>query len=193
MASSAEPPIGTRRFKRVEYERLAELQFFGADERLELLDGLLVVREPQGSRHATAVRLAAAALRTAFGAGWIIEAQLPIALDEVSEPEPDVSVVRGRARDYRDAHPARPVLVVEVADASPEPRRTFKLALYARAGIADCWVVNLVDRVVEVYRDPICESPHGWRYATVMIARPPDAVRPLAAPDARVAVADLLP
>lgn len=195
MASTTEPPIRTRRFQRVEYERLAELEFFRPGERLELLDGLLVLREPQGSSHATAVRLTAAALRAAFGPGWIIEAQLPIALDDVSEPEPDVSVVPGDARDYRNAHPTRPVLLVEVADTSLESDRTFKLALYARAGVTDYWIVNLIDRIVEVYREPVWSpsSTHGWRYASVVIARPPEAITPLAASHARVAAAELLP
>src|SRR5438876_7336498 len=146
MASATEPPIRQRQIKRVEYERLTEQGFFDVDERLELLDGLLVVREPQHAPHATAIRLAVKALRTAFGPGWLVDSQLPIALDDVSEPEPDVAVVAGDERDYRADHPARPVLVVEVAESSLAKDRTFKLALYARAGITDYWILNLVDR-----------------------------------------------
>jgi Uma2 family endonuclease len=195
MTSPDEPAITIRRFKRVEYERLTELGVFKPGERLELLDGLLIVREPQATPHATAVRLALAALRTAFGRGWLVETQLPIALDDASQPEPDVSVVPGEARDYRTAHPSQPVLIVEVADTTLDEDRTFKAALYARAGITDYWIVNLIDRVLEVYREPVRSpaAPHGWRYASVVIARPPDAVSVLAAPHARVAVADLLP
>jgi Uma2 family endonuclease len=104
-------------------------------------------------------------------------------------------VVPGDARDYRHAHPTRPVLIVEIADISLESDRTFKLALYARAGVTDYWIVNLVDRIVEVYREPVWSpsSSHGWRYSSVVIARPPEAITPLAAPHARVAVAELLP
>jgi len=195
MASTDDPTVVTRRFKRVEYERLAELGFFQPGERLELLDGLLVVREPQASPHATAIRLAAAALRAAFGGGFIIEPQLPVALDDDSEPEPDVSVVAGEARDYLRSHPSRPVLIVEVAHSRLAVDRTVKLNLYARAGITDYWIVNLVENVVEVYREPVASpaAPYGWRYASVVIARPPEALTPLAAPHARVAVADLLP
>lgn len=195
MSSAEEPAITIRRFKRVEYERLTELGVFKPGERLELLDGMLVVREPQATPHATAVRLTLAALRAAFGTGWLVETQLPIALDDASEPEPDVSVVPGDARAYRAAHPTHPVLLVEVADTSLEEDRTLKAALYARATVADYWIVNLVDRVVEVYREPVASgaAPHGWRYASVAVLRPPDAITVLAAPHTRVTVASLLP
>ena len=195
MASEIDPEVTTRRFKRVEYERLTELGIFRPGERLELLDGLLVVREPQGRPDATAIRLAVDALRAAFGAGWRVDTQLPIALDDDSEPEPDVSVVPGDPRDYRSAHPSHPVLIVEAAETSLAVDRSFKAGLYARADITDYWIVNLVDRVVEVYREPVASesAPHGWRYASVVIARDTDTISPLAAPYARVAVASLLP
>jgi Uma2 family endonuclease len=195
MSSPEEPTITVRRFKRVEYERLTELGVFKPGERLELLDGLLVVREPQATPHATAVRLVVAALRAAFGTGWLVDTQLPIALDDVSEPEPDVSVVPGDARAYREAHPTHPVLLVEVADTSLDQDRTLKAALYARATVADYWIVNLADRAVEVYREPVPSdtAPYGWRYASVAVLRAPDVITVLAAPHARVAVASLLP
>jgi Uma2 family endonuclease len=195
MTTPDEPAITVRRFTRVEYERLTELGVFNPDERLELLDGLLIVREPQATPHATAVRLALAALRAAFGAGWLVDTQAPVALDDTSEPEPDVVVVAGGARDYRHAHPSHPVLVVEVADTTLDADRTFKGGLYARAGVADYWIVNLVDQVVEIHREPVTSeaAPYGWRYASVVIVRPPDAITPLAAPHARIAAGDLLP
>lgn len=89
MASTVVPPSRTRRWTRVEYERLVELGVFRPGERLELIDGLLVVREPQGSRHAGTIRRMLAALRRALGDAWQIDSQLPVALDEDSEPEPD--------------------------------------------------------------------------------------------------------
>ena len=195
MSTPEEPTITIRRFKRVEYERLTELGVFKPGERLELLDGMLVVREPQATPHATAVRLTLAALRAAFGTGWLVDTQMPLALDDVSEPEPDVFVVPGDARAYRQMHPSHPVLLVEVADTSLAEDRTLKAALYARAAIADYWIVNLVDRALEVYREPVPSetAPYGWRYASVVILRPPDSVSLLAAPHARIAVASLLP
>jgi Uma2 family endonuclease len=195
MASATEPPLRQRPIKRVEYERLTEQGFFDSDERLELLDGLLVVREPQHAPHASAVRRAVRVLRAAFGPGWLVDSQLPIALDDVSEPEPDVAVVPTDPADYREGHPARPVLIVEIADSSLAKDRGVKLALYARAGITDYWIVNLIDRVVEAYREPVWSpsSPHGWRYASLVVARPGERVTPLAAPHSSVAAADLLP
>jgi len=110
--------IRTKRWTRLEYERLIDLGAFGPGERLELLGGQLVLREPQGRPHSTGIRLVAQALRAAFGPGWSVEAQLPVSLDEESEPEPDVTGMAGGPRDYLTAHPSRPVLVVEVALAS---------------------------------------------------------------------------
>jgi Uma2 family endonuclease len=184
-----------RRWSRREYEQLVERSFFRPDERLELLDGLLLVKEPQSSAHMTAVRLAEEALRAAFGAGWDVRAQGPIALDPRSEPEPDVSVVRGSPRDYRDAHPTSPVLVVEVALASLRLDRTRKCRAFARAGVPEYWIVNLVDRVLEVHREPgRLDEARGRRgYRSVRTLGPEAAVSPLGAPAARVAVADLLP
>jgi len=94
MATTEETRLRLRRWKRVEYERLIEVGMFQPGERLELLDGLLVLREPQGSRHAGTIRRVLEALRHVLGPEWQLDSQLPIALDDDSEPEPDVAVVR---------------------------------------------------------------------------------------------------
>jgi hypothetical protein len=86
----ASPVVRVRRWSRREYERLIDLGVFRRDERLELLDGALVVREPQNAPHAASLRAVAEALRLAFGPGWDVRTQMPIALDDSSEPEPDV-------------------------------------------------------------------------------------------------------
>ena len=187
--------VQIRRWKRVEYEQLVEKGVFMPGERVELIDGLLMVAEPQSSSHFTAIRLVERALVRAFGEGWDVRAQGPIALDDASEPEPDVAVVRGELRDYVRAHPADPVLVVEVALTSVNFDREHKASLYARAGRPEYWIVNLVDRVLEVRREPAPSpsAPYGWDYSTVEVLRPGDSVRPLAAPTAQIAVADLLP
>lgn len=188
------PPLPLWRMPRARYDRLVEAGIFGPEDRIELLDGLLVVREPQGGRHATVVGLVRAALEKAFGRAHHIREEKPIALDERSEPEPDVVVVPGRLRDYLDTHPSRPVLVVEVAETSLALDRLRKGRLYARAGIADYWVVNLIDEVLEVYRAPVRASPgHDWKYDSVRLLRRHDVVTPLAAPRARIRVAALLP
>lgn len=192
---SAIPDVQTRRWKRVEYERMIECGIFQPDERLELIGGVLVVREPQSSPHMAAIRLAQEALRVAFGPGWDVRPQGPVALDDDSEPEPDVSVVPGSPRDYVEAHPARPALVVEISLASLAFDRAEKSSLYARAGIADYWIVNLVDRVVEVRRTPIRAetAAYGWTYASLDVAGPDDSLAALAAPGALIPVRDLLP
>jgi Uma2 family endonuclease len=188
-------PVRTRRWTRAEYDRLIELGILHEDEHVELIGGEMVVHEPQGSSHYTAARLVARALEMAFGPGWDVRQQGPIALDDESEPEPDVAVVPGRIRDYRDAHPARPALAVEVSDSTLRFDRVRKSSLYARAGLADYWIVNVVNRVLEVYRDPTPDAaaPFGWRYGSAETLGPEATVSPLAAPAARVRVADLLP
>jgi Uma2 family endonuclease len=188
-------PTRMRRWTRAEYDRLVDLGVFHEDERLELLAGHLLVREPQGSRHGVAIELADSVLRTAFGTGWRVRVQLPVALDDESEPEPDLSVVAGAPRDGRHHHPSRPVLVLEVAESSLLFDRETKGQLYARAGVPEYWIVNLVDGVLEVYRDPAATpgTVGGWRYATPLVLDAAGIAVPLAAPAARIAVADLLP
>ena len=187
--------IRTRRWRRVEYERLIEGGFFPPGDRIELLGGQLIVAEPQGSNHFAAIRAVEEALRAAFGSGWEVRAQGPLALDDESEPEPDVAVVPGSFLDYRHAHPSRPVLVVEVSESSLALDRDHKGSLYARAGVADYWIVNLVDRTLEVYRAPARDpaAAFGWRYRAVTRLGLGRSIAPLAAPHASIPVAKLIP
>ncbi|MDP2701906.1 MAG: Uma2 family endonuclease [Candidatus Rokubacteria bacterium] len=187
--------VKTRRWKRVEYERLIETGFFQFGDPVELVGGQLIVAEPQGSGHFAAIRAVEEALRAAFGVGWDVRGQGPVALDEESEPEPDVAVVLGSFRDYVAAHPSRPVLVVEVSESSLNLDRYHKGSVYARAGLADYWIVNLVDRVLEVYRHPGPDpaASFGWRYSPAEVFGREASVSPLALPGAHIRVADLLP
>ena len=93
--------MAQRRWTRVEYDRLIEAGFFRPGDPVELLGGCLMVAEPQGSAHFTSIRLVEDALRGAFGAGWEVRVQGPVALDDESEPEPDVAVVPGAAHPCR--------------------------------------------------------------------------------------------
>jgi Uma2 family endonuclease len=184
--------IEIHRWTRRDYTRMLGAGLLGEDDRIELIEGRLVVAEPQNTPHANAIELGAEALRTAFGPGWRIRVQLPIALDPDSEPEPDVSVVAGSPREHAGDHPSRPALVLEVADTSLRLDRTVKARVYARGGIPEYWIVNLVDRVVEVHREPRQPAGRHARYAAVTIARAGDSIQPRAA--ARpVAFDDLLP
>jgi Uma2 family endonuclease len=190
----AQAPLTIRRWKRSEYDRLVELGVFEG-EPLELIGGQLVVAEPQYPYHASAISAVDDAIRAALPPGWSVRLQAPVSLDDESEPEPDLVVVPGRPTDYRHAHPTRPVLTVEVAESSVSFDRQHKGSLYARAGLQDYWIVNLVDRVLEVYRDPAPDTAamYGWRHRSLTPLTPPALVSPLAFPAARIAVGDLLP
>jgi Uma2 family endonuclease len=178
--------IEMRRWTREEYDKMIAADMFAPGERVELIDGEILQMTPQGSVHATVIQLLHDALRLAFGSAFSIRSQLPIALAPDSEPEPDLAVVPGNARDYWDAHPATALLLVEVSDTTLEYDRQRKGSLYARAGIEDYWIVNIIDRCIEVYRDPGQES-----YRTCQRFVPGDHISPLAAPQAKISVADI--
>jgi Uma2 family endonuclease len=169
--------------------------FLNEDDPIELLDGLVLVKEPQRSPHRTAVLLVAKAVERAFGEGWFVQTHSPIILDDRSEPEPDVCVVHGSPRDYVDSHPRRPALIVEVAQSGLRIARGRRAAAYARARIADYWIVNLVDRGLEVHRKPARPGParRHWDYAAIETLGADATITPLAAPSAGIRVADLLP
>ena len=132
--------------------------------------------------------MAALGIRNVFVRGYGTRNQLPLFLADESEPEPDVAVVRGGPRDYLEQHPRTALLVVAVSKSTLAFDRGTKSRLYAEAGIEDYWVVNLVDRCLEVFRQPI-----GGEYANRSRYEHDAKVTPLAAPDSLVKLADLLP
>jgi Uma2 family endonuclease len=162
--------------------------------RVQLVEGEIVAMSPQGHPHAVAISLAEDALRAAFGKGYWVRVQLPLALADDCEPEPDVSVVRGSPRDGTD-HPATAILAVEVADSTIAFDRKRKAGLYARSGIRDYWIVNLNDRRLEVFREPVADprESSGFRYSSILTLKADEFVAPLAAPGSRIRVAELLP
>src|SRR5438105_1359121 len=113
----AQVPLTQRRWSRAEYDLLVEKGMFNG-EPLELIGGELIVAEPQGSYHASAIGHISDVIRAALPPGFVVRVQLPFALDPDSEPEPDIAVVAGAHDDYRFAHPSRAALIVEVADSS---------------------------------------------------------------------------
>jgi Uma2 family endonuclease len=187
-------PLTVRRWSRFEYEKLVDSGFFHGDP-VELVGGQLIVAEPQGTYHMTVVGLVDDALRAVLPPGWIVRNQGPISLDDESAPEPDVIVVRGSRDDYLNAHPTVPPLVIEVADTSLGFDRRVKGGVYARGGVQDYWIVNVTDRVLEVYREPQADpsAAYGWSYRSVRTLRPTDTVTPLALPTTSILVASLLP
>jgi Uma2 family endonuclease len=179
--------IKPRKWSREEYDRLIEQGVFQEDERLELIEGEILAMTPQDARHAGSTNIVYEALDDALVAGYCLRVQLPLALGEDSEPEPDVAVVAGSARDFLQAHPETAALVVEVADSSLLFDRRRKLPLYARSGIPEVWIVNVVEGRLEVHR-----KPEGGGYREHEVLTRGDRVACAVLREA-VAVADLLP
>ncbi len=173
--------LETHRWTREAYERLIERGALAPDERVELIEGEILDMTPQSAAHATVIRLASAALSRVLGDQYMVQVQLPLALGSLSEPEPDISVVPGSPRDYRKAHPSLALLIVEVADTSLDYDREWKAGVYARAGVPEYWIINLIDRHVELYRNPEPDNDArlGWQYAKHRTAGPGEYISPL--------------
>ncbi len=178
-----------------EYYRLVELGMF-LNRRVELVEGQIVEMPTPSNYHFAALSLAGDALRASFGHGFWVRLQGTLDLGTRSVLDPDLAVIPGTPRQNAAANnPTTALLVVEISEMTLTFDRRRKGSLYARAGIADYWVVNLVDRQLEVYRHPVPDagSPFGFKYADQTVLQPADTVTPLAAPQARIVVADLLP
>jgi Uma2 family endonuclease len=139
-----------------EYERMGEAGIFAPDARLELLEGEIYAMSPIGSLHAACVDFLSSVLNRLFGGKFIVRTQNPIRLNDFSEPQPDVALLRWRDDFYRQGHPqpADVLLIIEVADSTVESDRSYKVPLYAKAGIPEVWLVNLPAERVEVYALP---------------------------------------
>jgi Uma2 family endonuclease len=184
------------RWTREEFYQMLDLGWF-QDQRVELIDGEVIDMPSQKNYHGAAITLTMDALRLAFGAGFWVRNQLSLDLSPRSVPDPDLAVVAGSPQRVTAAtpNPTTALLVVEVSDSTLAYDRGHKGSLYSAAALADYWIVNLVQRQLEVYRDPIADSTQlfGFRYNRRTILDPVDVVSPLAAPQASITVADLLP
>ncbi len=183
----------TTRISRPDYYEM-ERQGFFVDQHVDRMDGLLIFRPQQSFPHSFSLSACHEALSAALSDGFWIRSQVELALDEFSDPEPDLSVVSGSIHDYR-AHPTSALLIVEVSDETLAFDRGPRASLYAKAGIADYWIVNLVERQVEVYRrpEPDAAQPFGFGYAERCIFRPGQAIAPQAKPSVQIEVAPLFP
>lgn len=188
MPISAQKEPATWRWNKKLYYQMAEMGWF-QDKRVELIEGEIIEMAPIGSAHWSAVNLASQRLRDVFGAGFVVSVQSSLDLGPSSEPMPDIAVVAGSARDYKNALPKSAVLVVEVADTSLSYDRTTKAELYAQAGIPEYWIINLTVRQVEIYRDP---TPNAT-YQARAVFKEGEQVSPLGQPEGALAVADLIP
>jgi len=177
-------------FSRDEYYALAEHGILGPEERTELIYGRIITRmSPIGQPHNIAVSKTSDALETAFGDTFFTAQQMSLHVASGLEPQPDVMVLAGVPDDHQDApRPADVLLLVEVSNSTLSYDRNIKLGLYAENGITEYWIVNLRSRTLEVYRQPEADAYIDLRWYDEN-----EAVAPLAAPNALVRVADLLP
>jgi len=179
-------PVRRHRWTVAAYHRLGETGILTEDDRIELIDGELLEMAPIGSPHADVVDRLAEWLILRAGGQYRIRVQNPIQMNDYSEPEPDIAVVRKRS--YADAHPqaADVLLLIEVARTTLVYDRDVKIPLYARAGIAEVWLVDVANRRIEIHREP---GPEGYRH----IVRPgrDETLVPLKAPELAVGVAEV--
>lgn len=186
----AQPAHIEPRYTSESYFRLVETGVLRPEDRVELLEGVIVAMSPQNPPHASVTAQVSDTLRDAIRKRAVIRVQSPLVASGYSVPEPDIAVVPGRHSDYVSGHPTTALLVVEVADTSLLPDRLTKAAIYATAGIPEYWVVNLRDDCVEVFRAP--EQSAG-RYSENLIARRGERLDLVSFAGSSVAVDDLLP
>lgn len=177
------------RFTVAEYHRMAEAGILNEDSRVELIRGQIVDMAPISTPHFGMVNRLTRLLSAILAGRAVISVQNPVRLDDGSEPQPDVAVLRFREDDYETVRPgpADVLLLIEVADSSLKEDREEKAPLYAESGIGEHWIVNLIDRVVEVHR-----RPEGGRYAQVRRVGPGNTLDVAALPDVALPAADLL-
>ena len=189
------PPAPVRRFTVQEYHRMIEVGILTDDDDVELLEGWIIPKMSRNHPHDSTIEFVDEALRALLPGGWRLRIQSAITTSD-SEPEPDLTVVQGSARSREGHHPVpREIgIVVEVADSTLAQDRTEKQRIYARAALPMYWIINLVDRQVEVYTDPTGPDPVP-QYRQVQVFQPGDNV-PLVIAGQQVGlipVASLLP
>ena len=190
LTAMAHPAPAASRCTSEEFFELVARGVLAPDDRVELLEGVIVAMAPQNPRHATGVHMVHDAVSRAVGTRALVRQQFPLIAGLLSVPEPDVAVVPGSVSDYLDRHPTTALLVVEVADSSIVQDRLTKTAIYAAAGVPEYWVVDLVGDRVEVHRSPI---PAERRYGETSLVLRGGRLDLVALPGASVAVDDLLP
>jgi Uma2 family endonuclease len=183
------------RFSVARYQKMIEAGILTPEDKVELLENYVVLKMPKNPPHEGTIDLVKAAVPPELPAGWLLRVQQTVVLSD-SQPEPDFAVVRGNRRSYLARHPgpADVGLVIEVADSSLLRDQRDKTRIYARGGIIYYWIVNLVDRRIEVYGQPSGMTPVP-AYGSFQVYQPGDAL-PLVLDGAAVGtilVSDLLP
>lgn len=184
-------PLLTRPFTKDEYHRMIEAGILKEDDRVEFLEGNIIAMAPIGSRHVACVNRLNRLLNRVLGDRAQISVQNPVSLSGNSEPQPDLVVLRPQENFYSTALPAPQdiLLIVEVGEASAATDRQDKLPLYARAGIQEVWLVDLIEECIEAYREPLRDGPYQTRH----VFRRSEQVTLSAFPDIHLSVDDLLP
>jgi Uma2 family endonuclease len=177
------------RFNVKDYYRMAEAGVLPPGARVELLDGKIIDMSPIGPFHGGVVHLLNHLFNESSQHRWLVIVQSPVRLDDCAEPQPDLMLVKWAPDFYTSRHPKPEdvFLLVEVSDSTLEKDRELKLPVYGRAGLAEVWIVNLVDGTLEVYREP-----HYAGYASAQILHEGDTVAPARFPDAVIEVSKLL-
>jgi Uma2 family endonuclease len=172
-----------------EYHRLIAAGILTSDDHVELLDGQIVEMVPQDPPHASTTDEGSDYLKGLFAGRAKVRTQLPITLPSSSEPEPDIAVVRIDPNRYRNRHPGPEdvFLIIEIADTTLGYDRNRKAKIYAEAGIPEYWIVNLNQRQVIVYR-----QPQGDSYQSEQILEATDTITPLAFPEIRIELENIL-
>lgn len=184
--------VKIHRWTQDEYYKMAELGFFHG-KKVELIEGEIIEMAPMNKPHATAIRKLFYILREVFSEDYLVDMQLPMSFSKITEPEPDVAVINGKIEDFAKSHPTTAALIVEVSDSTLRYDRTKKAGLYAKNKIQDYWILNLKNQSLEIYRRPIQDKKLGFVYTEIKIFTEKDTVSPLAAPDVKIKVKDLLP
>ena len=185
------PSVPTRRrFTVAEYYAMAEAGILAPDERVELLNGEIIVMPPINEWHASRVGRLTNALPIHFQGQAIVWVQSPVRLNDGSEPQPDVMLLQWRDDFYGGGHPGPSdvLLLIEVSDTTVDYDRSAKLAAYAAAGIPEVWIASRRDRRIESYADPT-----GDAYATVRYYEPGESISPQAFPDVVLQVDQIIP
>ena len=188
--SSSALNLPVRRFTPAEFLALAEAGILTSNDRVELLDGVIIEMAPIGDPHAATVDIYTDMLPSGVDQGTLLRVQGPLALDEHSRLYPDLMLLRRRADYYRLGPPTPEdvLLLIEVADSSVDYDRNEKLPRYANAGIPEVWITVLPERIIEAHTEP-----SGGRYTHTRIFVPGRTLSPGAIPDIELVVSDILP
>ncbi|WP_431708614.1 Uma2 family endonuclease [Geminocystis sp. CENA526] len=172
-----------------EYNLMAQVGILTNDEKVELINGQIITMSPQGSFHAAAIRRTDRLFGKVFKDNVIIQKQLPIIVNEISQPEPDIAIVKYDALDYDDRHPlaTEVYLVMEIADTTLKTDLEIKRQLYASGNIPEYWVLDVKQRQLYIYR-----QANNGDYETTMILNDEGSIEPLNFPDVKINVSEML-